>query len=268
LSLRNLDEKKIKVSVIIAAYNSEKYIDYAIQSIKKQEYKNWELIIVNDCSTDLTKKIIEKYKSKKIKIINLKKNIGSYKATNLAFRKITGKYIAILDSDDYSHPKRIISQVIELEKNPKVGLVFTKYRCIDEKNKIIKDIKKKESISDSDFNVIFPCQNLVCNSSAMFRRNFINELIFYNKDFVYSCDYNFYLKIFKVSKVKCINKFYTFYRIHFNQSTQSIKLKKIIYNENLKHLEWSKANGFINKKNIYLYYKNYLINYFKLLLNY
>jgi glycosyltransferase involved in cell wall biosynthesis len=257
-----------KVSVVIAAYNSEKYIDYAINSIKKQEYKNWELIIVNDCSKDLTKEIVEKHKSKEVKIINLKKNIGSYKATNLAFKKITGKYVAILDSDDYSHPKRLIAQVKELEKNPEVGLVFTKYQCIDEKNKIIKDIKGKESISESDFNTIFPCRNLGCNSSAMFRRNFINELIFYNKDFFYSYDYNFYLKIFKVSKIKYINKFYTFYRVHSSQRTQSKKLKKIICSENLKHLEWSKANGFIHKKNIYLYYKNYLINYFKPLFNY
>ncbi len=65
---------KPKVSIIIAAYNSEKYIKLAIESIKKQSYKNWELIIVNDCSTDSTKKIIEKNKSKKILIINLKKN--------------------------------------------------------------------------------------------------------------------------------------------------------------------------------------------------
>ncbi len=86
-----------KVSIIIVAYNSEKYIDCAIQSIKKQKYKNWELVIVNDCSNDLTKEIIKKYKSKKIRIINLKKNIGAYRATDLAFKKITGKYVAILE---------------------------------------------------------------------------------------------------------------------------------------------------------------------------
>jgi glycosyltransferase involved in cell wall biosynthesis len=257
-----------KVSIVIVCYNYAKYVEFSIKSIIKQEYKNWELIIVNDNSKDSTKEILDKYKSKKIKIINLKKNIGPYRATNLAFKKITGKYVAILDSDDYSHPKRLNAQVKELEKNPEVGLVFTKYLRIDEKNKIIKNIKGKESISERDFNKIFPCQNLGCNSSAMFRRNFINELIFYNKNFIYSYDYNFYLKIFKVSKIKYINKFYTFYRVHSNQRTQSKKLKKIICSENLKHLEWSKAHGFINKKNIYLYYKNYLKNYFKLIFNY
>ena len=57
-----------KVSEVIVTYNSEKYIDYAIQCIKKQEYRKWELIIINDCSNDFTKKIIEKYKSRQIKI--------------------------------------------------------------------------------------------------------------------------------------------------------------------------------------------------------
>ena len=64
-----------KVSVIMSCFNSEKYVEYAIKSIMKQEYKNWELILIDDCSTDSTLKILKKYKSKKVKILNFKKNI-------------------------------------------------------------------------------------------------------------------------------------------------------------------------------------------------
>ena len=255
-----------KVSIIIVVYNSEKYIDCAIQSIKKQKYKNWELVIVNDCSNDLTKEIIKKYKSKKIRIINLKKNIGAYRATDLAFKKITGKYVAILDSDDYSHSERIIKQVTELEKNPKIGLVLTKYKCINIENKIIKNIEKEKSISYKNFNRLFPCINLACNSSAMFRKEFIKELNFYNKDFFYSYDYNFFLKIFKVSKIKFINKFYTFYRIHRNQRTNILK-KKIIFKENLYNLRWSLSNNLINRDNFLIFLKNYFNNFFKYLIS-
>jgi glycosyltransferase involved in cell wall biosynthesis len=255
-----------KVSIVIVAYNSEKHINCAIQSIIKQEYKNWELIIVNDCSNDFTKKIIRKYKSRKIKIINLKINIGAYKSTDLAFKKVTGKYVAILDSDDYSHPKRIISQVVELEKNPNVGLVLTKYKCVDIKNKIVK-IKKKESfIKENNFSRIFPCMNLACNSSAMFRRKFIKELVFFNKDYFYSYDYHFYLQIFKISKIKFVNKFYTFYRIHSNQRTNTVK-KKIIFKENLYNLRWSIKNGLINRDNILIFFKNYFKNFFQYLIS-
>lgn len=255
-----------KVSIIIVVYNSEKYIDCAIQSIKKQEYKNWELVIVNDCSNDLTKEIIKKYKSKKIRIINLKKNIGAYRATDLAFKKITGKYVAILDSDDYSHSERILKQVAELEKNPKIGLVLTKYKCIDIENKIIKNIQKEKSISNNNFNRLFPCINLACNSSAMFRKEFIKELNFYNKDIFYSYDYNFFLKIFKVSKIKFINKFYTFYRIHSNQRTNVIK-KKIIIKEKLYYLKWSVKNSLINRYNIFIFLKSNFKNIFLYLIS-
>ena len=78
----------------------------------------------------------------------------------------------------------------------------------------------------------------------------------------------FFLKVFIKYRIKIINKFYTSYRIHNNQMSQSRKLKRIIYNENLKHLKWSKNHGLINKKNIILYIKIYFINYFKLLINY
>jgi glycosyltransferase involved in cell wall biosynthesis len=206
---------------------------------------------VNDCCADSTKKIIEKYKSKKIIIINLKKNIGPYKAINLAFKKATGKYVAILDADDYSHPKRISSQVLELEKNSKVGLVITNYKLIDENNKII---KYNKFVSQKDFNNRFPCENLACNSSAMFRSKFIKELNFYNKDFFYMNDYNFYLKIFTISKIKIINKFYTFYRIHKNQRTNIIK-KKYILKERLHMLMWSMKSKLINVNNVALFLK-------------
>ena len=249
-----------KVSIVIVCYNYAKYIEFSIKSILKQEYKNWELIIVNDNSKDSTKEILDKYKSKKIKIINLKKNIGAYKATNLAFKNVKGKYIAILDADDYSHPKRILQQVLELEKDSKIGLVVTNYKFIDDNNNFIKN---NRFISQKDFNKRFPCINLACNSSAMFRKKFIKELDFYNKDFFYSYDYNFFLKIFKVSKIKFINKFYTFYRIHSNRRTNVVK-KEIIFKENIYHLNWSKKNKLINKHNILYYYWCYIVNYLKI----
>jgi GT2 family glycosyltransferase len=247
-----------KVSVVIACYNSEKYIKLAIQSIKKQEYKNWELILVNDASIDSTKKIIEKYRSNKIKIINLKKNVGAYRATNIAFKKITGQYVAILDSDDYSHPKILSSQVSLLSKNIVVGLFLTRYKLINAKNKILKSNINNKFISERDFNSRFPCENLACNSSAMFRKEFIQKLKFYNKNYFYSCDYNFYLKIFKFSKIRLINKFYTFYRIHDKQRTNSFK-KKIIIQENIDHLIWSVRNGLININNLFFFLKRVII---------
>lgn len=243
-------------------YNSEKYVKFAINSVIKQNYKNWELIIVNDSSNKTTRDILNAYKCNKIKIIHLKKNLGPYKAIDLALKKANGKYIAFLDSDDVSSKNRIRSQIFELEKNKKIGLVVSKYKIIDERNKIIKN---SQFYSKKEFNRKFPCENLCCNSSAMFRKSILKKTKFYNKNFFYSNDYNFYLKIFCLTSIKLINKYFTFYRVHKENRTHLLKEKNIIF-EYLQHLRWSKKKGLINKDNIMLYYKNLLKNYLKLFL--
>jgi glycosyltransferase involved in cell wall biosynthesis len=252
------------VSILITAYNSEKYIRKTIESIKKQSYKNWQLTVINDCSTDSTSSILKKYTSDKIKIINLKRNIGPYLALSKNFKFCRGKYIAFLDSDDLMHSKRLYSQVAELEKNKSIGLVASWFRIIDYKGRVIK--LKKFPSTENEFNNIFPCQNLICNSSVMFRKKLINKLGFYNKFFFYSNDYHFYLRLFSKYKIKIIEKFYTDYRIHSEQRTKSNKIKKIIFKENLANLKWAKRNNLINKYNKILYLKNYFKNYLKFLL--
>jgi glycosyltransferase involved in cell wall biosynthesis len=257
--------KKIpKVSIVIAVYNCQEFISSAINCIIKQSYKNWELLIVNDGSTDLTKKIICSYESEKIKIINLKNNIGPYRALDLAFKKCKGKYIAILDADDISHPKRLESQVIKLDRDDKIGLVCTLVKGIDENNEIIKSISR--FVSNKDFNNRFPCENLIGNSSVMFRKNLIKELGYYNNSFFYSCDYNFFLKVFLRYKIRIIKKYYTFHRFHKNQRTKTLK-KKIIFKENIQHLNWALKQSLINKNNIFIFINNYLKNIIKYLAN-
>ena len=92
----------------------------------------------------------------------------------------------------------------------------------------------------------------------MFRSKFIKELEFYNKAFFYMNDYNFYLKIFTISKIKIINKFYTFYRVHKNQRTQMLK-KKIILKENFHMMLWSMKKRLINLNNAGLFLRRFLI---------
>jgi glycosyltransferase involved in cell wall biosynthesis len=253
---------KPKVSVLMVVYNGQLFIKDAINSIVGQEYKNWELVIVNDASTDNTLSIIKKYKNKKIIIRNLYKNIGPYKATILGLNFCKGKYISFLDSDDLMHEKKILEQVKFLENNNQIVIVSNWYEKINYKNKIIKKIK---NFTDNEkFNSLFPVQNLICNSSVMFRRVLLKEINFYNKNIIYAYDYNFYLKIFKKYKFGFLKKFYTKYRVHKLQRTQNIDLKRAIIKENIYFLNWSRNNSLINKSNILFYYRNLIINYLKL----
>ena len=119
-----------KISVILAVYNSEKTIRNSINSILSQTYKNIELVIVNDGSTDKTKQIIEEYNEyKNVKIINLDKNNGVYFARNRGIIESTGDYITFQDADDVSMPYRIENSYI-FYKTRKPSILLTRINNI------------------------------------------------------------------------------------------------------------------------------------------
>ena len=93
--------EKEKISVIICCYNTEKYINKCIESVLNQTYKNLELIIIEDCSTDNTLKLLNKYGDSRIKLLVNKKNKGLSYSRNKGIKNATGKYLAFIDSDDY-----------------------------------------------------------------------------------------------------------------------------------------------------------------------
>jgi glycosyltransferase involved in cell wall biosynthesis len=97
----------MKVSIIITAYNVEKYIKEAIDSCINQTYKDLEIVIVEDCSTDSTKQIIEQYNDPRIKIIQHEKNLGCGLAKRSGIKAVTGEYFILLDADDWLDPNFI-----------------------------------------------------------------------------------------------------------------------------------------------------------------
>src|SRR3989344_9200868 len=113
---------KPKISVIMSAYNVEKYIAESIESILNQTFRDFELIIINDASTDKTLDIIKGFmkKDKRLKLINNKKNLYATISRNKALRIAKGVYIAIQDSDDISLPNRLEVQKNYLDKKKAV----------------------------------------------------------------------------------------------------------------------------------------------------
>lgn len=121
------------VSVITPVYNSEKFLKDTIESVISQTYWNWELILVNDKSTDNSEKIIEEYlkKDTRIKYIKNEKNIGPALTRNEALKKAIGKYIAFLDSDDVWLPKKLEVQINEMTKR-KSAISYTLFKRMNE----------------------------------------------------------------------------------------------------------------------------------------
>ncbi|MCD8501693.1 MAG: glycosyltransferase [Bacillaceae bacterium] len=115
-------EDQPKVSVIMPVYNAEKVIRTSVDSILSQTWSNLELIVVDDCSTDNTVKIIEQYEKNdsRVKVIKAPENRGAYVARNLAMQIATGEFVTVNDADDWSHPEKIEKQATHLIKNKTV----------------------------------------------------------------------------------------------------------------------------------------------------
>lgn len=117
-----MDKNKPLVSVVIPVYNAEKYIKVALESILEQTYTNLEIIVCNDGSTDKSIKIVRQHKDSRITIIEAPRNKGISATLNMGILASTGKYVAIMDADDWSYPYRIEKQVELMENNSEVVL--------------------------------------------------------------------------------------------------------------------------------------------------
>ena len=111
-----------KVSIITPSWNSEKYIKKTIESVQNQTYLNWEMIIVDDCSSDNTVKIVQEISKKdpRVRILKQNTNGGAAKARNRSLNEATGRYIAYLDADDIWKPSKLEKQ-IQFMKEHKCG---------------------------------------------------------------------------------------------------------------------------------------------------
>ena len=119
------------VSIIMPSYNTGKFIKETISSVINQTYNNWELIIVDDCSTDNTDDVVKTIKDNRIKYIKNKENSGAAISRNVALREAKGKWIAFLDSDDLWKKDKLERQIKFMEKN-NYYFSYTNYVEIDE----------------------------------------------------------------------------------------------------------------------------------------
>ncbi len=122
------------VSVIMPSWNTSNFIAESIESVIDQTYENWELIIVDDCSTDNTDEVVAKFKDKRIRYFKNEKNSGAALSRNRALREARGEWIAFLDSDDLWSPDKLEHQINFMNKHG-YTLSYTEYEKIDEESK-------------------------------------------------------------------------------------------------------------------------------------
>ena len=123
---KNKNKKLPLVSIVLNCHNAEKFLERSISSVIKQKYRNWELIIFDNCSNDNTKIEVLKFrKNKKIRYFRSRKLFNLYNARNLAIKKAKGSLITFLDADDWWLKDKLDEQVKFLEKNKDINIVYS-----------------------------------------------------------------------------------------------------------------------------------------------
>ena len=222
---------KPKISVIMSVHNNEKFLKKSIQSILNQSYQNFEFIIINDGSTDNSKKIIDliKYKNKKIKFYNFRKRRGLATRLNFAIKKSKGLYIARMDADDFSKKNRLQVQKNFLDKNNRVSVVGSNAKYIDEKYKFIKNTDLL--IDSEDIRNSIYIRNPIIHSSVLVRKSFFFKN-FYNSKFKKCQDYELWLRTINDFHFKNLKMFLVvrYYSENFNLENLFFSILSRIYN--------------------------------------
>lgn len=216
------------VSIVIPVYNAEKYIERALKSLINQSYKNIEVIVVNDGSTDNTEKIVKKYVDK-IRYF-YKENGGVASALNLGIKNMKGEYFSWLSHDDVYYTNKIERQIEELKNIDKDNILYSGFELINDKSEFLYawEIASKNEyrkLNNSFYALLLSGLN---GCSLLIPKKAFYEVDFFNEDLKCTQDYDLWFKIFKNGyKIKYMPEVLLQYRIHESQDTK-LKLKSVI----------------------------------------
>ena len=207
-----MENKKTEIDIILPNYNSSEFIELTIDSVIGQTQKNWNLIIVDDCSDEKTKKILNKYsQNKDIQIVFLDKNKGAAFCRNNALELSKSEYVAFLDSDDVWFPDKLIKQINFMKKN-NYDFTYTNYTPYKGEENI--DISNQNSIQPREkYNFdSFIKDTSIATSTMMIKGELARKYKFTDtkicEDYFYKCSI---LK--EIGYAYCLNESDTLYRI-------------------------------------------------------
>jgi len=230
------------ISVVLSVYNAEKYLAEAIESILNQSYENFEFIIINDGSTDRSLEVINSYDDQRIVCIS-RDNRGLITSLNEGIEQSKGKYIARMDADDISLPKRFEEQVKFMEKNLDIGICGTAVIMFGED---MKNTLWKLASNDQTIRTELLFSSSLAHPTIMIRRAVLVEnSLHYNEDFVHAEDIELWTNMAKYTKFANLKIPLLKYRVVENSisrkadknSEQRYLVLKRVFQKYLKYLE-------------------------------
>jgi len=212
------------VSVILPTFNRAEILKKSINSVLSQTYKNFELIIIDDSSTDETERTILEYQKKdsRIKIIRNEKNIGFVKSLNKAIKQSQGKYIARLDDDDFwSSSQKLEKQIGFLENNPDYVLISAGIIYINKYGEEVKRYLPPEN--DKDIRKLMLITSPLVHIASVFTKKSWETVHGYDEEFYFSQDWDLWAKLGSVGKMYNIQEYLT-YSLASNQNRSNKKM--------------------------------------------
>jgi len=208
-----------KISVIMPLYNAEQFVYKAIESILQQSYKDFELLIIDDCSTDDSLDIVSRIRDSRIKIVRNEKNKGISFSRNRGLALANGEYIALMDDDDITVPFRFDTQVNYLDVNRDIDVVGGRYCIIDENDQLIRTCR--EPLNNPLYiRADMMLYDSVANGSAMFRTDFIKRNgIKYHDGWLGMEDYHFWIQCSVLGRITNLSDVLLYWRNSGNNET-------------------------------------------------
>lgn len=216
-----------KISIIIPTYNRANLLPFALKSAISQTCEDFELLILDDASTDNTREVIAPFlEDSRVRLISHPENIGINANRNYGLSIAKGEYIALLDSDDtWLDPSKLKRQADLLDSHPDHGIVGTFAKKIDLEGKEIGEISLKAADSSIRRNMMI--KNQLIQSSVLIRKEALDKAGWYDENMPIWEDYELWLRIGETYKLRNIPEFLTGYRVHAGNISKESQLKSI-----------------------------------------
>ena len=244
-----------KISLVMSVYNGEDYLAETIESVLNQTFTEWEFIIINDCSTDNTPKILDEYalKDERIKVHTNETNLRLPSSLNKALSLAKGKYIARMDADDICMPDRLQKQYDFMEANPTVDLSSCRFMTL--KNGLYASGGCGGKDDNNSIKALLLVTNPILHPGIIAKAEVIKELG-YDKNFTCTEDMELWTRfVLNNKKVEILSEYLMIYRLHDKQITETtldkqrnevIKIQKNYLSELLKPMTKEQEEFYIN----------------------
>lgn len=249
------------VSIILPTYNGAPFLPESVESILAQTYNPYEVIIVDDGSTDNTKEVLKPF-AQKIRYINLEQNKGLPVARNTGIRLAQGEYIAFIDADDLWLPEKLQTNVEYFGRHPDVGMVYSGHTNIDEKGRTLNGGVKKRLPSGKIFFQLYSEQNFIIPSSVVVRKEVFETTGLFDEQLVNCQDWDMWLRIAFYFKIEGINEPLVKYR-HNPHSLSKNRNNVLKYQKLVIDKTYHAFKGKTGKMNEKLYRKRLASHYAK-----